>query len=151
MCVETWRTYRQCKCQMYLSTYICNQAQGRSHGADNVMTKTRFLPDKPPKVQTSCRPKRASLPSDAKCPECARQGEEMRAAGISAAARSASSASSVLQGETFSELLETIREKASVRDKGNEHQRLKESPGPQAAERVRNSLLFLEQKRNPTR
>lgn len=78
--------YLHCGCRTYLSTYICNAAHGQHKDDDNVLAKTKFLPDKPPRAPPKCKVKTATSPSSASCPRCDR---EKRKAGASAAAQPA--------------------------------------------------------------
>ncbi|KAI1780598.1 hypothetical protein F4818DRAFT_396220 [Hypoxylon cercidicola] len=117
MCIETWRIHQQCGCRIYLSTYVCNIARGRAHGADNVLTKTKFLPDKRPKIPVPCKISTATSPSATICPRCAKREREEREAGANAAAQPTSTTSTALQGKIF-QVVEMIQEKA---DKGEHH------------------------------
>ncbi|KAI4863673.1 hypothetical protein F4820DRAFT_426189 [Hypoxylon rubiginosum] len=114
MCVVIWRRYRQCGCRAHLTTHFCNDAKGRPRNADNVLTRTKFLPDKPPKEQTPCKKtSNAASPLAAKCIRCAKKEKEMQKAGASAAALPMSTNSSVSQGKNLSGILGVIEEKAS--------------------------------------
>ncbi|KAI1759496.1 hypothetical protein GGR53DRAFT_513445 [Hypoxylon sp. FL1150] len=86
MCVEIRRKYQHCECSTYLDTHICNAALGLDEYDDNVLSETKFLPDKPRKIPNGCSLKIATSPSAASCPRCER---EKRMAGTTTNATAA--------------------------------------------------------------
>ncbi|KAI0181848.1 hypothetical protein GGR52DRAFT_58063 [Hypoxylon sp. FL1284] len=123
MCVETWRKYQQCGHKIRMSKYTCNDALGRARNADNTLTRTKFLPDRPSKQSPPpkpCATRTAISPYAEYCPDC----EKARKARPAHVPQSPSAGSTQSQGQQSSG-----------------------SQSTRAVDRVRSSLLFLEQQR----
>ncbi|KAI8963020.1 hypothetical protein F5Y11DRAFT_168169 [Daldinia sp. FL1419] len=120
MCVEVWNTFRGCTHRLYQNTSLCHVARRCDPKDDMVLDHTKFLPDQPSKLppgMLQCKRTVALRPKDTPCPECAK--EQHRAANS--------------QGKTW---------ESSSSSPDDEQTR--GSPS-RAAERVRDSLMLLEQ------
>ncbi|KAI1649497.1 uncharacterized protein F4817DRAFT_313640 [Daldinia loculata] len=128
MCIEIWNTFRGCNHRLYQNTSPCHVARRCGPKDDMVLDKTKFLPDKQPKLppgMLQCQRRVALRPKDTPCPECARV--QWRATAANGKATTTS-----LAGGTPSSSLE-------------EQRLASPSPDEKAAERVRDSLMLLEQ------
>ncbi|KAK6955001.1 hypothetical protein Daesc_002631 [Daldinia eschscholtzii] len=139
MCIEIWNTFRGCNHRVYQNTSPCHVARRCDSRDDMLLEKTKFLPDKQPKLPPGlleCKRRTALKPKDSACPECAK--EQRRAATtVVAVGNGDATITATFAGGTPSS--------------SSDEQRLESSPSPDgnAAERVRNSLMLLEQFRKP--
>ncbi|KAI2620129.1 hypothetical protein GGS26DRAFT_595021 [Hypomontagnella submonticulosa] len=129
MCIQVYNKYQLCDHKVYQNTSPCAVAARCSSKDDLLLTHTKFLPDQKPRMppgMLGCKVQKATRPKDGKCPECTRQERQGKSAS--------SSSNSMSSGS-----------RDTPTPKG---QRLTSpSPDTKAVERVRDSLIFLEQQR----
>ncbi|KAI1381406.1 hypothetical protein F4677DRAFT_440621 [Hypoxylon crocopeplum] len=79
MCVEVWNSYQGCGHKTYQNTAPCQVARRGEPDSDYVLKRTKFLPDKPPKIPPgllNCKLRIATRPKNSGCPVCARKARQ---------------------------------------------------------------------------
>ncbi|KAI2617398.1 hypothetical protein GGR54DRAFT_607613 [Hypoxylon sp. NC1633] len=75
MCIQIYQSFRGCKHKVYQNTFSCRVVQRVASDGDIVLDKTKFLPDKPPRIppgMLQCKLRKATRPTDTACPQCAK-------------------------------------------------------------------------------
>ncbi|OTA88085.1 hypothetical protein M434DRAFT_15139 [Hypoxylon sp. CO27-5] len=128
MCIEIWNSFQLCNHRVYQNTFPCHIARRCSPEDDLLLERPKFVPDKPPKIPPGlleCKLRVATRPKNSRCPECIRAEQKAKMAGSGTASSPADLNASTLLDQTADS----------------------PSPDKEAAKRVRDSLILLEQQR----
>ncbi|KAI0884817.1 uncharacterized protein GGS22DRAFT_189029 [Annulohypoxylon maeteangense] len=137
MCVEVWNTFQSCNHRVYQSKFPCSVARQCAPGDDLTLKRTKFLPDKIPKLPPGdqvCKTKVATRPLSSRCPMCAK---EARMAKITATATNTTT-TTASTSTTSSPPVELTSSTSSVQPGTSP------SPGGEGIKRLRDSLVMLD-------
>ncbi|KAI1412448.1 hypothetical protein F5Y13DRAFT_47406 [Hypoxylon sp. FL1857] len=84
MCIEIWNTFQLCNHKVYQNTFPCHVARRCAPDEDLLLERSKFLPDKPPKIPPGlleCKLRVATRPKNSKCQECIREERRAKMAG----------------------------------------------------------------------
>ncbi|KAI2467650.1 hypothetical protein F4781DRAFT_401204 [Annulohypoxylon bovei var. microspora] len=127
MCVEVWNVFQRCNHRVYQSTFHCHIARRCGPKDDLTLQRTKFLPDKAPKLPPgilNCKIKTATRPLNSNCPECAKNERTAKVAGATPSQPAGLNSYKIGQPPVTSP-----------------------SPGGEGIQRVRDSLVMLEKYR----